>query len=212
MNTNIPFYSNTPDNTHCFQAAVKMLAKYFWPKEEYSWEQLDRLTAKAKDLWTWPMAGVLWLQTRGIEVIDIETFDYTRFVEEKEDYLLSFYGEETGNEQIKHSNIGLELDFAREFQKKVNIQNRIPDKKDIIRLLHDGYLLICCLNQMTLNEKSGYSGHFVVIKGYNETGLFMHDPGLPPFENREVRFELFEKAWSYPNEKVKNTLAFRLNK
>lgn len=209
MNTNIPFFSNTPDNTHCFQATVKMLAKYYWPKEEYNWEQLDRLTAKAKDLWTWPMAGVLWLQSKGLEIIDIELFDYTRFVDEKENYLLSFFGEEAGNEQIKHSNIDQELGYAQEFQKRINIQNRIPDKRDIIRLLQNNYLLICCVNQMALNEKFGYSGHFVVIKGYNDTGLFMHDPGLPPFKNRKVSFSVFEKAWAYPDEKVKNILAFR---
>lgn len=212
MDTNLPFYSNTPDNTHCFQAAIKMLAKHYWPQEEYSWEELDKLSAKAKDLWTWPMAGVLWLQNKGLAVIDIETFDYSRFINEKEKYLLSFFGEEAGKEQIIHSNIHQELDFAREFQNKIDIQNRIPNKNDLIRLLEEGYLLICCINQMALNEESGYSGHFVIIKGYEGNDLFLHDPGLPAYENRRVSFELFEKAWAYPNEHVKNVLAFKSKK
>jgi len=210
MNTSIPFYHNTPDKTHCFQACIKMLAKHYWSKENYLWEELDKLTAKAKDLWTWPMAGVLWMQQKGVEVIDIETFDYKRFVNEKEQYLLSFYGQEAGLEQIKYSNINQELIYAKEFKEKVIIQNRIPVKQDLVALLKKGYLLICCINAQALNKKKGYVGHFVLIKGYDDESLFLHDPGLPYFENRKVAYELFEKAWAYPDEKVKNILAFRL--
>ncbi len=210
MNINIPFYSNTPDNTHCFQAAIKMLAKFFWPDENYSWEKLDRITAKAKGLWSWPMAGVLWLHSRGVEVIDIEIFDYSKFIEQKENYLLSFYGPEAGNEQIKHSHINQEINFARKYQENIKIQNKIPDKRNIIQLLQNEYLLICNVNARVLISKNGYVGHFVVVKGFNEKNLFLHDPGLPAFENRKVSFELFEKAWAYPNEKAKNILAFKL--
>ena len=39
----IPFYPN-PDNTHCFQAVIKMILKYYFPKEEYSWKELEKLT------------------------------------------------------------------------------------------------------------------------------------------------------------------------
>jgi hypothetical protein len=210
MNTNIPFYSNAPDDTHCFQASIKMIAKYFWPQEDYSWEQLDKYTAKIKDLWTWQMAGALWMQEKGVEIIDIEIFDYEKFIEEKNNYLLSFFGQETGTEQIKHSNIEQEIKYARIFQEKINIQNKIPDKKDLINLLENKYLLICCINSQTLNQKKGYVGHFVVVKGYDKDGLFLHDPGLPPHENIKVSFDLFEKSWAYPDEKVKNILAFRL--
>jgi len=41
----IPFYPN-PDNTHCFQAVIKMILKYYFPKEEYSWKELEKLTGK----------------------------------------------------------------------------------------------------------------------------------------------------------------------
>lgn len=41
---NVPFYSNTPDDTHCFQAVLKMVLKYFQPEKYYSFEQLDKLS------------------------------------------------------------------------------------------------------------------------------------------------------------------------
>ncbi|MFA6602829.1 MAG: cysteine peptidase family C39 domain-containing protein [Candidatus Shapirobacteria bacterium] len=211
MDTKIPFYSNTPDNTHCFQAAIKMIAKYYWPNEEYSWEELEVVTNKVKDLWTWPMAGVLWLQSKGLTVLDIEIFDYQEFVDKKEHYLLSYFGQDVGKEQITHSDIDKELAYSKEFCEKINIQKRIPDINDIRNLLDEGYLLVCCLNSQALNNRDGYIGHFVVVKGYEIEGLIINDPGLPAFENRIVSQSQFEKAWAYPNEKAKNILAFKLD-
>jgi hypothetical protein len=36
-----------------------MITKYFWPEKDCSWEELDIVTAKAKSLYSWPMAGAL---------------------------------------------------------------------------------------------------------------------------------------------------------
>ena len=73
-----------------------------------------------------------------------------------------------------------------------------------------GYLVICNINRQTLNNKTGYVGHFVVIKGYNDKGFMFHDPGLPLQENRFASFGNFEKAWAYPNKKAQNLMAFKL--
>jgi len=52
MKTEVPFYPNTEDNTHCLQACLKMVLKYFIQEKEYSYEDLDRVTAKVPGLWT----------------------------------------------------------------------------------------------------------------------------------------------------------------
>ena len=91
---NIPFCSNTEDDTHCFQAALKMVMKYFWPDKDYSWEDLEIITKKVEGLWTWPMAGLLWLAEQRVEVIDIEVFDYNRFIAKGGKYLIDEYGKE----------------------------------------------------------------------------------------------------------------------
>ena len=54
MNKIVPFYTNTSDDTHCYQAGLKMILKYFIPDKDFSWEELDKFTAKVEDLWTWP--------------------------------------------------------------------------------------------------------------------------------------------------------------
>jgi len=210
MNLTIPFYSNTPDGTHCFQAALKMVAKYFWLQEECTWDELDTITAKTENRWTWPMAGILWLAKRGVETRIIDPFDYNTFSIRKESYLLDIYGKDVGTMQIKNSNILREVKLAAELVKKVRIEKRIPHLSDITQLLHKDYVLICNVNSQCINNKEGYTGHFVVVKGHDDTGLYFHDPGLPPFENRQVPFPVFEKAWAYPNDYAKNIIAARL--
>lgn len=209
MKNRVSFFSNTPDDTHCYQAAIRMVAKYLWPAEEYSWDELDKMTAKVSGLWTWATAGLLWLQSKGAKVKVIEIFDYQKFIESGDQYLLNFYGDEVGNEQIKNSDIAQEQRLIKEAIQKINIEKRLPTTNDIIQLLDQGYLVICNINSNALNEKSGFVGHFVVIIGYEGDHLVLHDPGLPPQENRVVSNEDFSNAWAYPNSSVKNLIAIK---
>ncbi len=44
---NVPFFAN-PDDTHCFQACIKMMFAYFEPEKEFSFDYLDKLSGKKK--------------------------------------------------------------------------------------------------------------------------------------------------------------------
>lgn len=211
IDNQVTFYSNTSDGTHCFQAALRMVLKYFYPSEEYSWGELDKITAKPPGLWTWPMAGVIWLKGKGFKIKVIEPFDYEEFAKRGGSYLIDEYGEKVGSEQIKHSDVDQERKLAKEYVDKVDIQRTIATVDDIKNLLNEDYLVGCNLNAKKLNNQPGYVGHFVIVKGFDERNLILHDPGLPPMENRVVDFDTFEKAWAYPEAKVKNLMAFKLN-
>lgn len=205
----IPFFPNTSDNTHCFQAGVKMILKYFKPESNFSWPKLDRLTAKKKGLWTWPIAAMIWFSKNGFEVKDIEVFDYEKFAKQGEKYLIEFYGPEVARVQVKHSFLPQETKLASKLSDSVVVENRLPEIRDIKSLLDDGFAVFANVNSQKLVKKPGYSGHFVVIKGYNKTKLIVHDPGLPGRPNLEVEEKLFTKAWAFPNSKAKNLTAVR---
>ena len=209
---NIPFYSNTPDDTHCFQAALKMVLKYFLPAEEFSFERLDEISAKKEGLWTWPLAAALWMQDREFEVVNIEPFDYPRFIEEGGAYLIEEYGQEVGEAQIKHSDIDQERAFSKRFIQRVKIQKRIPAIDDIRELMEQGFVVIANINSQALDSEEGYTGHFVVITGIDHRSIVLNDPGLPGRESYGVSLKNFEKAWAYPDEKAKNILAFKLER
>jgi len=110
---NVPFYENT-DHTHCFQAVFRMILKYYWPDRDFSWEELEKITAKVDGLWTWPTAGMLWLYENGFEIHHVETFDYAKFVDKGSDYLIDLFGKKVGQEQIDHSDLAQEIEYAKQ--------------------------------------------------------------------------------------------------
>lgn len=209
MNKDVPFFANTSDDTHCYQAALKMVLKYFQPKKEYSFAELDKLTAKVEGLWTWPTQGLLYLHTMGFNIVHISDFSIKEFVKHGGTYLIRRYGNEVGKAQIAHSDIPQEQRIYAQYYKLGLHQEKLPTLKEIKKLIDNDYLVICNVNSKMLNQKSGYVGHFVVIFAYNDQELLLHDPGMPPQQNRHVSYSDFLKAWEYPDARSKNILAFR---
>lgn len=202
------FYSNTKDDTHCFQAGLKMVAKYFWPNEVYSWRKLDGITQKPKDMWTWPMAGVMWFAKRGLDVVVIEPFDYLEFAKQGSTYLIKKYGN-MGEEQIKHSDITQARKLAKEYVTKIKLEKRSATLKDLSNLFDNGYVICCNLNSRILNREQGYVGHFVVIKGVGRSKVLVNDPGLPPRKDRLVDLDSFDAAWGFPDGSSQSIIAFK---
>ena len=205
---NIPFYENT-DSTHCLQAVLRMILKHHWPEKDYSWGKLEEITAKVEGLWTWPTAMMLWLHNKGFEVLNVETFDYTKLAEKGGSYLVELFGEEVAQEQIAHSDMEQEIKYAKQIAKVGLCESRIPQIPELKKRLDEGYVLICNVNSRALNQKEGFVGHFVLLTSYNDTQFFMHDPGPPGIKDRKVIFAEFEKAWAYPNKNAQNYIAIK---
>ena len=206
----IPFFSNTADGTHCFQAALRIVLKHFWSNREFLYEELDKITAKIPGKWTWPTAAMIWLMEQGFELRLVEDFDYQAFADRGEQYILERCGPEVGEAQIKNSIISREQEYAAKFTKIAPLECRIPTFSDLNKYLNDGYLIICNINASSLYNQPGYSGHFVVVFKCGWRTLTIHDPGLPPKPALTVKKKDFEKAWAYPTEREKNLLAIRL--
>jgi hypothetical protein len=207
-NLDVPFYAN-PDATHCFQAALRMVVKYFRPAEDYSWAQLDTITAKAEGLGAWPFAGLTWLYRQGFDVRNIELMDNRRFAREGRSYLVEFFGAEFVAASPLPPDLSPEQAAAASFVDTVSCETRIPDLDDLRHLLADGYLAVCNVNSRMLNEREGYMGHFVVVTSCDANELVLHDPGPPGTPRRRVAIGAFEKAWAYPTARAKNIVAVR---
>ena len=205
----VPFFSNTADGTHCFQAALSIVFGSIWPDRKFSIEELDRISAKMSGKWTWPTAAMLWMMEQGLEIRLVEDFDYEDFADRGEKYLYDRLGDEVARAQIENSEIDQELAFAKRFAKLAPLECRIPNFKDIEKLLSEGFLIICNINAAALFGQKGYSGHFIVVYECDKTTLTIHDPGLPPKPSLKVDKKAFERAWAYPTEREKNLLAIR---
>lgn len=208
--TDITLYPNAPDSTHCVQACYKMILKHFLPEQDYTWEQLDEMTAKQDGKWTWPMAGLCWFSENGFDVEYIEKFDYQAFYDRQEEYLVEHFGEEVAKAQIENSDIPLERKWTKKFIETINSENRIPTYEDMKNLLDQGYLLAVMVDYRALHNLEGYAGHCVVINGYTDTHLYMNDPDSPTGKEMLITYEQFEKGWTVSGENAKNIAAIRL--
>lgn len=212
MKYKVPFYSNTPDNTHCHQASIKSVLKYFVFNRNFSFSQLDKLSDKKEGLWTWGQRSNINMIKMGFDVVDIDDWNIDEFVKTGRKYLIKKYGKEVADIQEKNSDLESARKNYKEFGTYKVHENRVAEVSDIKNLLKEGYLVCCNINSKALNNIKGYSGHYVVIFGYDKINLLLHDPGLPPQPNRKVTYEQFTKAWAYPDKGAQNLTAFRLNK
>ncbi len=205
----VPFFSNTPDDTHCFQAALKMVLKYFLPEKEFTFDELDKLTAKKEGLWTWATQGILNLHQMGFDIIDIDGFEIEKFIKNGNKYLITKYGEEVGKAQIENSDIDQEREIFKKYLPLKIHKTALPTLTLIKDLINKGYLVVCNVNAYALDKEENYAGHFVVISDYDAKGFLLHDPGLPPYPNRKVSYKNFTRAWEYPIKEAKNLIAFK---
>ena len=207
---NVPFYSNTSDDTHCVQASLRMLLKYFEPEKDFTWEELETITAKVEGMSTWKSAMWIWLKEHDYDLHIIESFDARRFIAEGNAYLIDEFGEETATWQIKMSDIPQERRLYKELLEKVPLDNREPLVKDIKTYIDNGYLVCASINSRKLAHQDGYVGHSVVVTGYDDTTITLNNPGLPAAEGQVVSEEAFNAAWASPNVKAKEMFAVRL--
>ncbi|HLB66110.1 MAG TPA: C39 family peptidase [Candidatus Saccharimonadales bacterium] len=210
MNYDVPFVANTDDNLHCLQAVYLMIVKFFKPDFEVDWEEWSKITGFEKGKGTYATAGQLWFKENGFDVKQISMFDNQRFIEIGGDYLIELSGEEVGKWQVEHSNIPLEQKRTKQLLASGICEQREPTIQDIKDLLNVGYLVHCLVNARKLNKQQGYFGHAIVVCGYNDEALIIHDPGLPALKNKKVLFDDFEAAWADPNKEAKEMDAIKL--
>jgi Domain of unknown function (DUF1704) len=197
-NRDVPFITNTPENLHCLQASYGMIRQYFEPAWQINWEEWSHDTGYVEHKGSWSLAGLLWFNDHGYDVRHLSSFDYSEFARDGADYLLRTLGKTAGEWEIKYTDIPLEQSRSRQLLETDIWQKIVPTFEHITALLDDGYLIKCIVNQRTLNGHSGFLGHAVVVKGYTNTHLILHDPGLPARPERYVRYDDFANAWSSP--------------
>ncbi len=141
----------------------------------------------------------------------MDVFDYSKFVVNSFDYLVQEYGMDIACEQRDNSDLEYEVPIAKNFLANYKYTLQIPVIEDIKDLLVKGYLVGCNVNSCSLNGKEGYSGHFVIVIGFDQNSWIIQDPGglQGGFANRCVSYDLFQTCWAYPNDRACNLLAIK---
>ncbi len=200
-----PFYKNLSDDTHCFQACLRMVLRFFYPERNYSFKELDKISKKVKKKWTWPMATLVAFKRMGFKVKFHSKLDYKKFAKSGEKYLKKLYPKDA-EKMIEMSDIPSEIKNTKEMLKCNIFTTKRISLEEIFEKFQQSYLVILNINSRVLNCKKGFSGHFIIITGFDKNNIFFHDPGLPPESNRRVSKKLFLKAWQYPQEEYDTIL------
>ena len=191
-----PFVANHKDQMHCSQAVFRMLFKYFFD-EDLTWEEIDEITKTIPGKASWTMAAHMVLAKRGVEVVNIEPFDYQRFYDEGADYLRNNFGEETARYYLEKSNLLSVKDDIPKFLSTVHHETKRATIEDIAHFLKESYLVGAEINSRILNRREGFSLHYVLLVGCENDSLIIHDPGPPPLESRKVPKDEFLKAFAF---------------
>ncbi len=197
MKKEIPFYSNTKDNTHCYQACLKMILKHIFPKKNFTFKKLDKLTNKPKGKWSWYPAGLVSLHKMKLIVKLYSMFDYKKFSQKGEDYIYSLFSKENAEIVIKKSDIPSAVKDTKKMLKRRIFQRKRIHFRKVEEFFKKGYDIMLWVNSRLLNRANGFTGHFVVLTGFDKNNIYVHDPGLPPRPNRKVSKKHFLKAWEY---------------
>jgi hypothetical protein len=209
MTNIVPFYANTQDDTHCVQAAFRIMLKHFLPERDFTFKQLDTLSKKQPGKGTWWFPALIEFKKMGLQVKEIGSFDYARYYHEGPDYLKQIYSEDVAEWYLMRSNVVDAKKYIPEFLDLIDVEQRPASINDIKQLLADGWLIGLDINPRVLNDKAGYSSHMVVIVSCQNDTFILHDPGLPPRPNRRVTEQKLFDAWSYAGSQNMSLVALK---
>lgn len=193
---NVPFVQNL--NDRCVSATIGMVLAYFCPDKHYTMDELDKLTGYIPEQGTWQTKSMISLSNLGFQTKWIEDFDHIQFSRNPELYLASILDEESLKWQIKHSDLAVEAKRMTDYIASGHtIEQRKGTKEDIIQLIDDGWLVRLEVNANTLAGRPGYDGHSILVIGYDDKDVAIHNPdgvnGNRP--SQITSWELLEKAW-----------------
>ncbi|MEA3248594.1 MAG: peptidase C39 family protein [Nanoarchaeota archaeon] len=193
MMLDVPFYENDGDGNQCLQVAGKCIIKYFLGKE-YSLEDLDKLTGRKRNHWTYTpqIASVLYdvgLRIKFYSKEDLEPFlDGEKFYREHygkdADKILEFT-----DIQVVTKSIEKLLDYNIFEKKKISISS-------LEKYIESGSVpLVLIDNNKIVGREDSYRGHAVVITGFDDKHIYYHDSGPSnPTPNKKVDKKLFVNA------------------
>ncbi|UOQ69246.1 hypothetical protein [Hymenobacter volaticus] len=198
---------------HCVHACFQMLLRTRPGYQVFSFKKLDELMHKVPGKYTFEYNLVAEMPSLGFATEIIWEFDLFRLSNDPKEFFLDIYGKPIGEITIANSDLELlKLDAKRLYEStQVKITTRSATFEDIKLKILEGYYILCTINQRVLQADSGYVAHTILVYGFNDRGLIIHNPGPPSNDSAEIPWDLFNKAWACPDDKSRNIMAFKYN-
>ena len=190
----VPFFPNSDDNLHCLQACVKSVLAYYFPKRSFSDKKIDEQTGQIGG-WSWLCPSVVYINSLGLQTklfCPAFGFDYGRFSKLGQSYLKQVWGKERYAKEEANGalrNIAFVHHAAMELIDNGLWEDSQMETTELSKLLERENVLVI---GKTIHEwlsgidVNGVPHFALLIKEYSKTQWRIHDPGLPPIDNRKV--------------------------
>jgi hypothetical protein len=195
MKLDIPFYKNEGDGNQCMQVAMQSVIKHFLNKE-YSREELDKLTGRKPNLWTWTPQVVPVLYDIGLNLRFYSKTDLKPLLE-GEIFIKEHFGKDA-DKILKFTDVTVLVESVKKLLEYDLFERKILSPEEIELHIEKCHALIFIIdnNKITDAEKL-YQGHYVVMTGFDEENVFYHDSGpVNPEADKKIPKTTFMEAWN----------------
>ncbi|QQR92531.1 MAG: C39 family peptidase [Candidatus Iainarchaeum archaeon] len=170
----VPYYMMPQDDPgHCYQVSMKVVLEYFLHKQ-FPLEELDRLTGRKGDFWTWGAQVVSALDELGLRVKYYSSADIAPFMEGA-DYMRRAYPN-AAEKAISKTDMPVMIRATKNVVGSGLFEIRKLSTSDICDHLRQGNLVIVNLDLNVLYRKPGaYGGHSIVVVGYDADAMYVHE-------------------------------------
>lgn len=191
----VPFFANDGDGKRCMQVAARMALAFFG--REVSTDEIDQISGRPSDGWTWSVQIVEALHKLGAQVMLHTLADGSAFLGSDEDLRASI-GEQAYR-VVRAEADPSAIRAAVSYCAQHGLRSTVMNTDDLKRALDARFVPLVLIDYNVLIGKPGFAGHMIPLVGYDETGFFYHESGpLNAQKNAHVSFEAFEHAWFAP--------------
>jgi len=179
----------------CGQTCMAMMIKYFIPDFQPDFDEINQIIHHEKGFYTFPPQDAILLHHFGIRAKAFSSENYPT-TDEEPGVFGRWFGTEL-NAQMKYVNPDSYNWMCREIRKLNLLEIRKTSIDDMLTMVGSGYLVHFVLDWNRLKHRTGvYQGHGVLITGFEDNKVFIHDPDEGPYI--EYPKETLAFAYSHP--------------
>ena len=183
MKLKVPFYKSLHD-TDCGPLALKMALSYFG--KDYSFEEISKQERQLKSGLVWSTGIARAAKKLGFRTKIIST---TNFSHEEDISYYKKYSDDLGRRVL--------AELSSEIKKiGVEIEEKNLPLNELLKYVSKDSIPIVLVNWFTISGREGFSGHFLIITGYDKENVYVHNPGIANAQAYLlIKKEIFEQAW-----------------
>jgi hypothetical protein len=192
MLLNIPFYKNNENGNQCLQVGMQTAIKYFLNKD-YSLSELDKMSGRRDNLWTWTSQIVVPMYELGLNLKYYAGTNFRLF--QSIDYIKKHFKNDA-NIVLAHTDMPVLIDSINKLEKYDLFELKNLKIDEIITHIDQNHLILVTLDNSKLYKNNKpFEGHMIVLTGYDKSCFYYHESGPEnPKPNSKVTFENFTIA------------------